>query len=381
MKHKLYKFLKKMMIGIGILIGIIVIIAVLFINISPQFGGKATKEQKAIYATSENYIDEKFVNQSEVQLSMSFNDIRKSLVGYFRPLPNTVPKENLPVKKIDSLEIVSHKDDTRLVWFGHSAFLLQIANKNILIDPMFGEVPAPHPMLGSKRFSNELPIEIDKIPEIDAVLISHDHYDHLDYGSIQKLKGKVKMFYTPLGVGVHLQEWGIEKERIVELDWWQGTTFEGLNFVCTPAQHFSGRGLSDRSKTLWSSWVIQSATDAIFFSGDSGYGDHFKEIGEKYGPFDFAMMECGQYNEMWSDIHMFPEETAQAGIDVKAKTIMPIHWGAFKLAMHSWTDPIERVTQKAKELDINIVTPRIGESIFIKESQFKPQDTWWTSQN
>lgn len=369
-----------MIIGIGTLIGIIVIIAVLFINISPQFGGKATKEQKAIYATSENYIDEKFVNQSEVQLSMSFNDIRKSLVGYFRPPPNTVPKEHLPVKKIDSLDIVLHKEDTRLVWFGHSAFLLQIANKNILIDPMFGEVPAPHPMLGSKRFSKELPIEIDKIPEIDAVLISHDHYDHLDYSSIQKLKHKVKMFYTPLGVGIHLQEWGIEKERIIELDWWQETTFEGLKFACTPAQHFSGRGLTDRAKTLWSSWVIQSQIDTIFFSGDSGYGDHFKEIGEKYGPFDFAMMECGQYNEMWSDIHMFPEETAQAGVDIKAKTIMPIHWGAFKLAMHSWTDPIERVTQKAKELDINIVTPRIGESIFIKENQMT-QDRWWTSQN
>ncbi len=370
-----------MILGIGILIGIIVLITTLFVNLSPQFGGKATEEQKAIYATSENYKDEKFVNKADVQLSMSFSDMRKSLVGYFRPLPNTVPQTDILVKKVDSINIANYTSDTRLIWFGHSAFLLQIANKNILIDPMLGEVPAPHPMLGSKRFSKELPIEIDQIPEIDAVLISHDHYDHLDYESIQKLKHKVNMFYTPLGVGVHLQEWGVEKERIVELDWWQETQFEGLNFVCTPAQHFSGRGLTDRAKTLWSSWVIKSQTDAIFFSGDSGYGDHFKEIGEKYGPFDFAMMECGQYNEMWSDIHMFPEETVQAGIDVRAKTIMPIHWGAFKLALHSWTDPIERVTQKAKELQTNIVTPRIGESILIKESQMTQQDRWWTSQN
>lgn len=366
------------MIGTTILsiILLLTIIVILFLNISPQFGGKATKEQKTLYAKSENYKDEKFVNKNEVQLDMSFRDMRKSLLGYIKPIPKTSPKENILVEKIDSLNIVKHKDSTRLIWFGHSAFLLQMNNKNILIDPMFGNVPAPHPMLGSKRFSKELPIEIEKIPQIDAVLISHDHYDHLDYGSIQKLKDKVNMFYTPLGVGIHLQEWGIEKERIIELDWWQETTFDGLIFRCTPAQHFSGRGLTDRTKTLWCSWIIQSESENIFFSGDSGYAPHFKEIGEKYGPFDFAMMECGQYNEMWSEIHMLPEETAQAGLDVKAKRIMPIHWGAFKLAMHSWTDPIERVTKKAKELNIDIVTPRIGKPIYFTESD-NLNDKWW----
>ncbi|MDH7446422.1 MBL fold metallo-hydrolase [Aquimarina sp. 2201CG14-23] len=362
------------MIGIGIIIGIIVII--LFINISPQFGGKPTEEQKAIYAASKNYKDEKFVNTNEVQLDMSLKDMGKSLVGYFKSNPNTIPKENLAVEKIDSLNIATYKGKSRLIWFGHSTFLMQIDNKNILIDPMLGEVPAPHPMLGSKRFSKELPIQIEKIPEIDAVLISHDHYDHLDYGSIKKLKNKVKMFYTPLGVGVHLQEWGIEKERIVELDWWQETELDGIRFICTPAQHFSGRGLTDRTKTLWSSWVIKSSTDNIFFSGDSGYADHFKEIGNTYGPFDFAMIECGQYNEMWPDIHMFPEETVQAGLDVKAKKIMPIHWGAFKLAMHTWTDPIERVTKKATELNANIIVPKIGTSIFLDEDT-KVEEEWW----
>ncbi|MGB5820995.1 MAG: MBL fold metallo-hydrolase [Saonia sp.] len=365
-----------MLIGIGIIIGIVTIATSLFITLSPQFGGKATEEQKAIYAASENYKDERFVNTKNVELDMSLRDMGKSLVGYFKSQPNTVPKESLPVQKIDSLNIVAHNGGTRLIWFGHSAFLLQMENKNILIDPMFGEVPAPHPMLGGKRFSKELPIEVEKIPEIDAVLISHDHYDHLDYGTIKKLKNKVQLFYTPLGVGVHLQKWGIEKERIVELDWWQETTFEELRFTCTPAQHFSGRGFTDRTKTLWSSWVIQSSTENIFFSGDSGYDNHFKEIGKKYGPFDFAMIECGQYNDMWPDIHMFPEETAQAGLDVRAKKIMPIHWGAFKLAMHTWTDPIERVTKKAKELNIDIVIPRIGASILLKEGD-TINDKWW----
>ncbi|MDY8136030.1 MBL fold metallo-hydrolase [Aquimarina sp. 2201CG5-10] len=378
MKTKLLKYIKRMLIGIGILIGIIVIATTLFIKLSPEFGGKATKEQKAIYATSDNYKDEKFVNKNEVQLDMSFRDMGKSIIGYFKPQPKTVPKENLSVKKIDSLNIVEHNGKTRLIWFGHSTFLLQMNAKNILIDPMFGEVPAPHPLLGSKRFSKELPIEVEKLPEIDAVLISHDHYDHLDYGTIKKLKSKVKMFYTPLGVGAHLQEWGIAKERIVELDWWQETTFEDLIFRCTPAQHFSGRGLTDRTKTLWSSWIIQSQTENIFFSGDSGYASHFKEIGEKYGPFDFAMIECGQYNEMWPDIHMFPEETAQAGLDVKAKTVMPIHWGAFKLAMHTWTDPVKRVTEKAKELNIDIITPQIGTSILL-EDLITSSSSWWKS--
>jgi L-ascorbate metabolism protein UlaG (beta-lactamase superfamily) len=243
---------------------------------------------------------------------------------------------------------------------------------------MFGKVPAPHPTLGNNRFSKELPIEVEKLPLIDAVLISHDHYDHLDYGSIKKLKEKVKMFYTPLGVGAHLHEWGIEKERIVELDWWQETTFDSLIFRCTPAQHFSGRGLNDRANTLWSSWIIQSEHDNIFFSGDSGYGPHFKEIGDKYGPFDFAMMECGQYNELWPEIHMFPEETAQAGIDVQAKLIMPIHWGAFKLGMHPWTEPVERISKKADELGIEMIIPKIGEPIeFYNSSGIK--STWWQS--
>ena len=241
---------------------------------------------------------------------------------------------------------------------------------------MFGDVPAPIDLLGGKRFSVELPIEVQKLPKIDAVILSHDHYDHLDYESILKLKDKVDTFYAPLGVGVHLEAWGISKEKIIELDWWQEITVDDLKFVCTPARHFSGRKFNNRQSTLWSSWVIQSSTENIFFSGDSGYDSHFKEIGEKYGPFDFAMMECGQYNEMWPEIHMFPEETAQAAVDVKAKKMMPIHWGAFKLALHSWTDPVERVTKKAEELNLPLITPKIGEPFLLVDENINNQD-WW----
>ncbi|WP_040282175.1 MBL fold metallo-hydrolase [Psychroserpens damuponensis] len=365
-----------MVISIGIILGLLALIVIVFVNTSPEFGGKASPEKLAIYNTSKNYKDGKFVNTNAVNLDMSLSDIGKTLIAYFKSQPNTIPDTNISVEKIDSLHIDNYKDRTRLMWFGHSTFLLQMDQKTILIDPMFGDVPAPHPMLGSKRFSDELPITVEKLPNIDAVLISHDHYDHLDYGSIIALKDKVDVFYTPLGVGAHLEKWGINKDRIIELDWWQEATLDGVQFKCTPAQHFSGRGLTDRTKTLWCSWVIKSGTDNIFFSGDSGYSTHFKAIGDAYGPFDLAMIECGQYNEKWPDIHMFPEESVKAGIDVKAKQMMPIHWGAFKLAMHPWTDPVERVTKKAEELNVSIITPKIGDVFFLKSENSIPQQ-WW----
>ena len=366
------------MIGVFIVsfIALVLIVGALFLNLSPQFGGSASDKKKSEYSKSSNYLDGKFQNIGGITIDNSFGVYVKMLKEYLKPQSNSIPQENVSVSKMDSLDIAKYQGETRLFWFGHSTFLLEIEDKNILIDPMMGEVPAPHPWLGAKRFSNQLPIKIEKLPQIDAVILSHDHYDHLDYESIMKLKDKVKMFYTPLGLGAHLIEWGVSKDKIVELDWWENVEHEGLIFRCTPAQHFSGRGLTDRGSTLWASWIIESKNENIFFSGDSGYGDHFKEIGEKYGPFDFAMMECGQYNELWKEIHMFPEETVQAAVDIKAKRIMPIHWGAFKLALHSWTDPVERIIKKAKEMDVDIVVPKIGEPIIINEKGIE-QIEWW----
>lgn len=365
-----------MVVAVGILVGVIVIVGLLFVNLSPEFGGKATKEKLQEYAKSENYTEGKFINLENVNTDMKSGDMLKAIGGMLKKNPNATPNLPITIQKIDSISIADYNDNTRFIWFGHSAFLVQINGKNILLDPMLGEVPAPHPWLGGKRFSNGLPIEIEKLPKIDAVLISHDHYDHLDYGSIKKLKDKVNHFYTPLGLGNHLLKWGVPKEKITELDWWQSATLDGLTFTSTPAQHFSGRGLSDRDKTLWCSWVLQSSTENIFFSGDSGYAPHFKEIGKKFGHFDFAMMECGQYNKLWSTIHMFPEQTAQAGIDLNAKKMMPIHWGAFKLAQHSWTDPIERISKKANELNIELITPKIGEPFTISQPE-KIDNNWW----
>lgn len=359
------------------LITLLIITVVLFINLSPQFGGLASKQQQELFSKSKHYKDGKFLNNGGVKIEMSLKDSFKAMWILFKSNSKAEPNKNIAVQKVDSISIANYNSKTRFIWFGHSTFLLQTKGKNLLIDPMFGDVPAPNPLLGNKRFSNELPIEIEKLPSIDAVLITHDHYDHLDYESIQKLKDKVKLFFTPLGIGIHLLKWGVEKERIIELDWWQEIKFDDLTIRCTPAQHFSGRGISDREKTLWCSWIIESDDENLFFSGDSGYASHFKEIGEKYGPFDFAFMECGQYNNLWPLVHMLPEETAQAGLDIKAKKMMPIHWGAFKLASHSWTEPVERISKKAKELNVDLVIPKIGEIIEIGLNDSEEIYPWW----
>ncbi|MDB4127214.1 MBL fold metallo-hydrolase [Flavobacteriaceae bacterium] len=359
------------------LITLLIIIGVLFINLSPQFGGLASKQQQELFSKSKHYKDGKFLNNGGIKMEMSLKDSFKAMWILFKSNSKAEPNKNIAVQKVDSISIANYNSKTRFIWFGHSTFLLQIKGKNLLIDPMFGDVPAPNPLLGNKRFSNELPIEIEKLPSIDAVLITHDHYDHLDYESIQKLKDKVKLFFTPLGIGIHLLKWGVEKERIIELDWWEEIKFDDLTIRCTPAQHFSGRGISDREKTLWCSWIIQSDDENLFFSGDSGYASHFKEIGEQYGPFDFAFMECGQYNNLWPLVHMLPEETAQAGLDIKAKKMMPIHWGAFKLASHSWTEPVERISKKAKELNVDLVIPKIGEIIEIGLNDSEEIYPWW----
>ncbi|HIW33094.1 MAG TPA: MBL fold metallo-hydrolase [Candidatus Paenibacillus intestinavium] len=304
---------------------------------------------------------------------------RMSLMADFiKGNPNSRPRKPLEIIPLSENHFAAG-DKPRLTWFGHSASLLQLDGKTILLDPMFGRAPSPVSFIGGKRYSKKLPFEIEQLPIIDAVIISHDHYDHLDYGSIVKLKSRVKRFIVPLGVAPHLVKWGIEPAIITEHDWWDELSYEGIQLVCTPARHFSGRSLTDRNATLWCSWVINGQSANIFFSGDSGYGPHFKEIGEKYGPFDLTLMECGQYNKHWESIHMFPEQTVQAHMDVRGEVMIPIHWGAFTLSLHDWTDPVERVVRAAKERNINIATPRIGEAVQIGATSY-PVEEWWNKQ-
>jgi L-ascorbate metabolism protein UlaG (beta-lactamase superfamily) len=376
MIKKFLKILKITGIVIGSIILFITLVGVLFVNLSPEFGEEPSDSDKNEYTKTGYYKEEKFINLIPTSVDMSFKKMISTMSEFLKEDKSRKPQVNIPVLKLDSTRIAKNDKTTKLTWFGHSAFLLEIDGKKILLDPMFGEVPAPHPLLGGKRFNKDLPLSIEKLPEIDALIISHDHYDHLDYGSIIKMKSKVLDFYVPLGVKAHLISWGIPKDKIHEMAWWDEEYKDGLMFAFAPSRHFSGRGLTNRNSTLWGSWIIKGVKDNVYFSGDGGYGEHFKEIGEKYGPFDIGMIECGQYNENWEQIHMMPEESAQAAIDIKAKLMIPIHWGTFSLSLHSWTEPVERVLIKAKELNIPITTPKIGEPILLKSNKF-PQGHWW----
>ena len=374
----LQPFIKRLMIVFLSVIGVLIIATLLFINFYPSFGAKISKEKQLAYQSSQQFKDGKFNNIQPVPKSLSFSETLSLAYTFFiTKVANGRPASDLTPTRIDSTAIAGYKGEARLFWFGHSAFLLQIEGKTILIDPMLGKVASPHPLLGGDRFNKNFPLPIDQFPQIDAVIYSHDHYDHLDYYSVQHLKNKVKHFYVPLGVGEHLKAWGVPAQNITELDWWQSANLDQIHLVCTPAQHFSGRNINNSQSTLWASWVIETDTEKIYFSGDSGYASHFKEIGEKYGPFDLALMECGQYNEMWADIHMMPEETAQAGVDVKAKKVMPIHWAGFKLALHSWKDPIQRVQVKAKELNLPLITPTLGQEVLVNNDSLSVYNNWW----
>lgn len=356
---------------------LLIIVGFVFLHLSPEFGGKITDVQKEVYEKKANYRAGKFENLVPTPMTMDFRTITTLVRDYIKGNPKSRPATPLPVTKVDSSFFAeATPGNTRITWFGHSAFFLEIENLNILIDPMLGEVPAPHPWLGGKRFNPQLPIQPESLPAIDFVIYSHDHYDHLDYGSVIKIKDKVEKFYVPLGLGAHLEAWGVSSDKIQELNWGDSAIHKGIKLVCTPARHFSGRGLFDKDATLWSSWVIKSSGKTLYFSGDSGYGPHFKSIGQEHGPFDFAMLECGQYDKRWEAIHMMPEQTVKAAQDLGAKLMMPIHWGAFKLSLHNWNDPVVRASAEAQKLGVPFITPQIGETIVLDGAPISTHK-WW----
>ncbi len=284
------------------------------------------------------------------------------------------PPQVLPLTQADLLKA----PDLSLWRLGHSTMLLKLQGQFWLTDPVFSERASPFTFMGPKRF-HAPPLSIDELPPITGVVLSHDHYDHLDYDAIQKLAPKVAHFVTPLGVGDRLMGWGVPAAKVQQFDWWQGTTIAGVKLVATPAQHFSGRSLSDGNRTLWASWVIEAGQGAdatrIFFSGDTGYFDGFKAFGERFGPFDLTLIETGAYDAQWPDVHMQPEESLQAHLDVKGRHMMPIHNGTFDLALHAWTDPFDRITALADKAGVPLVAPVMGERLDIRRPALSKQ--WW----
>lgn len=362
---------------------VVIMLLVLFLNYYPVFGGKPGEQTLVRMKQSPHYSKGKFENTLPSSTAMSLREGLALLLEFARGNKLASPGraltvERIPPQSLRESDAGQAAGTAKVIWFGHSALLVELDGKKLLLDPMLGRAPSPVPWIGGQRFSDVLPIEIDDLPPIDAVLLSHDHYDHLDYGTIKRLKDKVGRFFVPLGVAAHLERWGVAPDRIEEFHWWEETVWEGIGLACTPARHFSGRGMTGRNGTLWCSWVLHGREARIFFSGDSGYGPHFSQIGEQYGPFDLTLMECGQYDRRWAPIHMMPEESVQAHLDVKGDLMIPIHWGAFRLAMHDWRDPVERAVKKAAELRTKIATPRIGETVPIGTGTY-PTDAWWRS--
>ncbi|KWE83112.1 MBL fold metallo-hydrolase [Burkholderia territorii] len=286
---------------------------------------------------------------------------------------NTVPTGALP---IDSLtrEQLDAAPDRSLYRLGHSTLLLKLRGEFWLTDPVFAERASPFRRVGPKRF-HAPPITLEELPPLRGVILSHDHYDHLDRDTMLTLAATTSVFVTTLGVGDRLIEWGIDAKKVRQLDWWQSVDVDGLTLTATPAQHFSGRSLFDGNSTLWASWVIADDDLRVFFSGDTGYFDGFRTIGERLGPFDVTLIETGAYDPQWPYVHMQPEETVQAHIDLRGRTLVPIHNGTFDLAMHRWQEPFERVTALAMVRGVELSTPRMGERLDLDVPH--RGEPWW----
>ena len=357
-----------------ILILIVALAAFIFLFMQQKsFGKLPSGKRLERIKQSRHYKDGSFKNLVSTEMVGEGVSYPKLMADFFFSKGiNREPSVTLPSIRTN---LTSLPDQPSIIWFGHSSYLITVNGKNILVDPVFSEYASPVQYFGSKNYAFATTYAIEDFPPLDVVVISHDHYDHLDYNTILKLKSKTKMFCTGLGIGSHLAYWGVDEAHITEFDWWEGgTILPGIELTATPARHFSGRGFK-RFQTLWSSFVLKTGGSTIFIGGDSGYDESFKKIGEKYGPFDLVMLECGQYDKQWPYIHMMPEETVQASIDLNSKVLMPVHWGKFTLALHPWKEPVERAVKAAEKLNVRMTTPIMGERLRLDSLSIGSQ--WW----
>ncbi|MCX6180704.1 MAG: MBL fold metallo-hydrolase [Bacteroidetes bacterium] len=338
----------------------------------PKFGKVPMGEQLETIKQSPNFKNGKFENihhTPEILEGVSYFKVFKEF--FFNKSKANKPANILPTQKTDLLNLSS--SENILVWFGHSSYFMQIDGKKILVDPVLSGSASPV-QFTTKSFKGSDVYTTEDIPEIDYLFISHDHWDHLDYETITALKPKIKKVITGLGVGAHLQYWGFNQEIITEKDWNEEIVLHpGFTVHTASARHFSGR-LFKRGQSIWSSFVLKTPSMKIYLGGDSGYDTHFSEIGKKHGPFDLAILECGQYNLYWKYIHMLPHEVIQAAEDLHTKKILPVHWAKFSLSLHAWDDPIKEVI-KANKNNIPLLHPMIGEKVDLK-SDFVGE-VWW----
>ena len=342
----------------------------------PPFGAKLSGERLARARANPLYRDGAFANPPPPGPARAFTDNWTLLREELANQEIRVPPSAIPVVAVEEkvLRSTPPNPGLRAFWIGHASVYAELDGVRLLVDPVFSEYASPFE-LGPRRF-HPPPIALADLPPIDAVLITHDHYDHLDMRAAQQLARRGAAFHVPLGIGAHLERWGIPGAQIREYEWWQEQTVRGVRIVSTPTRHYSGRGL-DRNRTLWTSWSVIGARHRFYVSGDSGYADHFRAIGEKLGPFDLSFVKVGAYGPgaPWADIHMSAEDAVRAHRDVRAARMVPVHWGTFNLAFHAWDEPIRRTLAAAQALRVDVLTPRIGE-LFDADHPFA-STAWW----
>lgn len=363
--------LKRSAIGAACVTLILVLLAMLLIDFD-SFGGTATGDRLARMKTSPQYHDGRFANPDPARKLFDGN-FWGSLKEWLFDKSERRPQSPLPSVIIDPASFAEPPTDLTAWWLGHSTVLVEIDGARLLIDPVF-EKSASTIGGGAKRFQ-PTPITRENLPPVDAVIISHDHYDHLEMSSVRFFAARGVCFFVPLGVGAHLETWDVPPEQIIELDWGDSRRLANLQIICTPARHFSGRGLFDRNKTLWSSWTVIGPKHRLFYSGDTGLSDHLAEIGSNYGPFDLTIIQIGAYGDAWPDIHLYPEDAIDIQLALQGRAMLPVHWGTFDLALHTWDDPINRAVKAAQLEQVKLLTPKLGETIRLGEP-FSSQ-AWW----
>jgi L-ascorbate metabolism protein UlaG (beta-lactamase superfamily) len=362
----------KRMIVYSLIIIVLATIVLTTVMVLPRMGKKPQGERLEKLSMSSNYRNGLFINPVHTIMERPPNEAFREMMKRGEKRTPSKPIETFP---IDTERYTHENDELPLVtWLGHSSFLIRMNGVNLLIDPVFSKRASMSKWVGPKHFDYTHHFKLEELPKIDLILLSHDHYDHLDYELIRAIAGDAKHIFVPLGVDSHLEHWGVDAQKITVFDWWNEVNVEGITVTATPGRHFSGRKINDRFKTQWCGWAINDGKSNIFYSGDSGYYDGFKTIGEKLGPFDFAMIECGQYSRFWPNIHLMPEESVQVAIDVNAAKAMPMHWGKFRLSIHPWNEPPMRFVNEAKLKGVSYTVPQIGKAFTIN-NEF--DNIWW----
>ena len=345
----------------------------------PVFGGTPTGARRARMEASPQWRGGRFRNATPTRMAGDPGAVWEWLTGD-RGLRE--PSGDVPTVARTASDFAG-PHDLRLTWLGHGTTLVEVEGARFLIDPVFSRHASPGPLFGVARFF-EPPLPLAEVPGLDAVVLTHDHYDHLDAATVRRLAGRVPRWVCPLGVGAHLERWGVAPDRVTECDWWGAAEVAGVRLVATPARHFSGRSLTDRDRTLWCGWAFVGAGHRVYATGDGGYGPHFAEVGRRLGPFDATLAEIGAYNAGWADIHMGPEQAVTAVQDARGGLMVPVHWGTFNLAFHGWTEPAERVVVAAWAAGVPLAVPKPGQSVVpgapLAVERWWPDQPWQTAE-